>query len=858
MTTAKKKKLKSRLIGWGIFIVAAALLVIFVGIPLYGPQPASTLPEPEINFYEDGAQTFTMESDRLLFELDAETTYFTVTDKESGQKWTAIPEDCADDAIANATNKEVIRSTLIVTYQTNAGSIELNSYRYSIQNGTYAVWQNEDSSISVEYSVGRIEKRYVIPTAITEERYKSFTGNMSKSTAKKVDSNYTKYDPARLDSRADKDEIIAMYPEVVNTPLYVLKSDTSETNKAKIEGYFEEGGYTQEDYEYDLTFVTSSTTKAGAVFNVEVIYRLDGDDLLVEIPYENIRYKEGYQITYLTVLPMFGAAGLSDDGFMFVPEGGGALIYNNNGKLKQNSYYSNLYGWDYASIRSEAPHETRVDFPVFGMSKGGSSFICVIEGASSFAAIQADISGRFNSYNWLCTKYNTLHTDRYNVSAKTDKPVNMYEKQLPTDTIVQRYRFIDSDSYVDMAKAYSAYLTEKGIIDDTVAEADMPISVELVGAINKTVEKLGLPVDSVVATTTFDQSISIIDDIKSSGLRNVSVRMTGWANGGIRQKVLSSVKPERVLGGKKGMLKLIEAAKNAGIDLYFDGITAFAYDSGLLQGFVPFSDAARYTTRQQVQLYPFSPVTFQLDEEQDSYYLVKPSYAQQKAENLISFLAEQKATGIAFRDIGLLLSADYNPKDLVTREKVKAMNIDVLKDAAAKGLKVIVKEGSDFTLPYADLVTEMDVPGTRYSLLDAMVPFYQIAIHGSVNYTGKAINLSSDYIGELLTSAEYGCGLHFCFMQADTKILQDSLHTGYYAAYYSSWKDEAFAMINRYQSEMAGLNNVRISGHERLAEDVSKTEYENGTYVLVNYTETPFDYQGHTIPARDYIVVRGN
>lgn len=42
---------------------------------------------------------------------------------------------------------------------------------------------------------------------------------------------------------------------------------------------------------------------------------------------------------------------------------------------------------------------------------------------------------------------------------------------------------------------------------------------------------------------------------------------------------------------------------------------------------------------------------------------------------------ERKAAGIAFRDIGNLLSADYYPQDLVTREKVKQMNLESLAEA---------------------------------------------------------------------------------------------------------------------------------------------------------------------------------
>ena len=152
----------------------------------------------------------------------------------------------------------------------------------------------------------------------------------------------------------------------------------------------------------------------------------------------------------------------------------------------------------------------------------------------------------------------------------------------------------------------------------------------------------------------------------------------------------------------------------------------------------------------------------------------------------------------------------------------------------------------------------MDVKGIPYSLIDRNVPFYQIAIHGRVSYTGLAINISNDYIGELLTCAEYGSGLHFCFMAEDTQILQDTLHSGYYAAWYEPWKQDVIKMISRYQSEMAGLGSVSITNHQRLSDEVCVTRYADGTSVYVNYGAQAFDADGVTVPARDYLVLRGN
>ena len=193
-------------------------------------------------------------------------------------------------------------------------------------------------------------------------------------------------------------------------------------------------------------------------FNATMIFRLEGNQLVVEVPYEEIMHEAEYPLTYVAVLPMFGAAGTDEEGFIFIPEGSGGVINYNNGKLSQSAYYANLYGWDYGMERTEAVSETENTFGVFGMGQKDGSFICAIEGASSYGGIYADIAGRFNSFNSVYCKYNLIHYGQFKLSGRTNEQVLMYENCIPDDTVVQRYCFIDADNYVEMAEAYGDYL----------------------------------------------------------------------------------------------------------------------------------------------------------------------------------------------------------------------------------------------------------------------------------------------------------------------------------------------------------------------------------------------------------------
>ncbi len=850
-------KIVKRLLPWLIGLVLVAALVIFVGIPLYSEDETEFQYTPIIYTYEGDKKPLTMENDYLSFEMDPTTTHFTVVDKASGAQWLSNPANAAKDPIANSNHKEILQSTAIVTYSTSLGVVDMNNFKNSIENGNYQITQQEDGSIRVDYSIGKIEKKYLIPNVITKERYDAITSGMKKSTVKKIGSNYALYEPSKLDSKKNKDEIIALYPSVTEQALYILKSETKENGKKKLEEYWAEGGYTQEDYDLDMQLQVGSKEAANMVFNVSMIYRLENGDLVVDVPYDAIRYTEGYAITYVTPLPVFGAAGTEDQGFTFVPEGGGALINHNNGKLQQSVYYANIYGWDYATERSEMINETRNTFPVFGMAKNGSSFLCFMEGATSFGGIQADIANRYNSYNTVRAKYNVLHSDQYNVSAKTAQMVFMFEAAIPNDTVTHRYRFIDSDDYVEMANVYGDYLRENDLLKDAKASEEVPVSVELVGAIDKTVVKFGLPIDSVFATTTFAQAESIVKDLTDKGIQNLNVRMSGWMNGGVNQEVLTSVNILNELGGKKAMQQLIATAKAENVNLYFDGISCFAYNSGILEGFMPFTDAARYTTREQVQITRYDPITFLPQDWLKDYYLVNPVYAKDRAATLIKSLEENDAYGVAFRDIGSFLSGDYNAKRLVTREEVKDMNIQTMMDAQAAGQSVMIKVGNDYALPYADIITDMDLMGTKYSLLDQMVPFYQIAIHGLKDYTGPSLNISGDLMEQFLQCVEYGSGLNFTFMAEDGKVLQDTFHSNLFGSSYTSWKDEAPEMITRYQKDMQGLNQQRITDHDQLTEYVTVTTYEDGTKVYVNYANEAYSEGNVQVPARDYTVERG-
>lgn len=796
-----------------------------------------------------------MENDALVFTMDPATTQFEVKVKSSGKVWNSNPEGASSDPIALPEEKEKLQSTLVMSYCTEAGlETTYDSFKYSVANGIYEIEQGDDY-VKVNYSLGQVQKEFVIPPVCTKKDYKKWTKAMDTKASDLVSQYYKKYDIKKLGAKDDKDQLLADYPIIEETVIYVLRDNTKDAVKGTMEEAFEAAGYTYEDYLADKELDNSSSSNDKPIFNASMIYRLEGDDLTVEVPLSSLEYPSQYPIYTLSMLPYFGAGSTEDKGFMMVPEGGGAIINFNNGRTSQNSYYANIYGWDMCLSRKAVVHNTRATFEAFGVSNDDKdSVLCVLEDGKSYAAVQADIAGKKNSFNYVNAVFSICQREQYDVGDIANSEIFKYIEELPDESLKQRYSFVDSGSYVDMAKDYESILKEKyGSYLALNTDTSTPVAVEVVGAVDKVKQILGVPVKRPLALTTYKEAAELLDELNEDGIKNLSVKYSGWCNGGVEQKLIKHVKPIRSLGSSKDLQALQNKADQLGIQLYLNGITQYEYKSNIFDGFFSYRDAAKFISKERAELFQYSDVTYAAREGAESYYLLHTELAQKMTDNIIG-AANKYGTGVSFQDIGKDLSADYYKKKPYSREAVLKLQEAKLKEVNDSAMPLMVNMGNDYAVPYASLVTSMDLRGNDYTILDQCVPFYQLAVHGYIDYTGYPLNICGDDTQELLYSAEYGAGLQFTLMKESTFALQKTLYTEYYGSDYNAWRSRMVDIYTRYNNELGHTFNQEMVGHENLTDTVSKTTYADGTTVYVNYDYVDVTVDGQTIPARDYLV----
>lgn len=853
-----KKETKKKIIGLTLLLaVVGAITALFLLNPMAEEEQEEK--KIEVRSYSGEETVYTMENEDLLFQMDSMTTQFSITNKKTGNVWYSNPQDADSDALALSSEKAKLKSTLLLTYSTKNGVDTLyNNFTYSIENHLYEIEQQGTDRIKVKYTLGVVQKEFQIPQVITDARMQELMSQMTQGEQMKVQDYYKKYDINKLGKKDNKEELLARFPILETEVIWTIRDGTKDHIKQMLEGYFTKVGFTWEEREEGKLLDTSESTSEKPAFNISVVYRLEGDSFVAEVPFEEIEYKTEYPVYQLSVLPMFGAGGTGDDGYMIVPEGGGAVIDFNNGKITQSFYYADVYGWDYIQEREAVVHETKTNFNAFGIARNGESVLCILEEGAPYASIQADISGKTNSYNYVTAQYSLLHRNQYKVAERTTAAMYVYESELPKERIVQRYRFIGSEEYSELAAEYGEYLRARYADGMTQKEdTEAPVVVELIGAVDKVRQVLGVPVSRPMKLTDFQDAAAIVSELHESGFGNLSVKYTGWANGGVEQKMLNRVKPVSALGSKQDLKNMVAEAKELGVTVYLDGITNYAYRAKLINGFFSFTDAAKAVSKERVQLLPYSTITYgkATYEERTPYWLLRASLIQEMAENLSEAAMGGYQAGVSFRDYGKDLSSDFNKKAVVTRQMAAKTQQEQLRQFQSSGQSIMINAGNDYAIAYADMVTNMDLTGSDYGILDRFIPFYQMAIHGYINYTGESLNLAQNTELELLKSAEYGAGLSFTFMNETAFELQSTYYTYYFGAEYAAWRDRAVEIYERYNRELGGIFCQRMLSHRYEAAELTCTTYEDGTKVYVNYSfyeQTAAD--GTVVPARDYVV----
>ena len=244
-------------------------------------------------------------------------------------------------------------------------------------------------------------------------------------------------------------------------------------------------------------------------------------------------------------------------------------------------------------------------------------------------------------------------------------------------------------------------------------------------------------------------------------------------------------------------------------------------------------------------------------DEREGTFLLNPQEATERVADLVRRLQGIGVDGIAFERIGDMLYHDYARRAAYQRsETLEAWN-GMAKLSSERLGKAALVRANIRQAEAADLILELPVETSGYVVIDEAVPFYQMILHGSVNYTTDPENLFYDTKRQLLQWIETGALPYYVLTYRRSEELAYTEYNHLFTSYYEDWIDVAAERYREFNERFGSFFHLDMVDHARIGRDVVRVAYADGSRVYLNYGEAPATVDGIAVGALDYRVVLG-
>lgn len=594
-------------------------------------------------------------------------------------------------------------------------------------------------------------------------------------------------------------------------------------------------------------------------FTVPVRFTIEEDHFKAEIAADRIVERGINRVIALSLLPYFGAGGQHDDGYMLVPDGSGALINFNNGKRFASDYSAPVYGLDDNYDRSmvDSFHE-QARLPVFGIKKNDGAFTAIIADNEGGAVIRASVGGKTTSYNNVFAEFQYRSMGSMTVTQKNfgSKDIQVVGRHAAdSGSFEVRYYFQPEGMrhYSGMAQTYRDYLVRVRQVEPAVENGDIPFYLDLFGFIKKKKPILGIPFQRVVPLTDFQDAAAIVGELTEGGVGRTIVRYNGWIKDSFFEKIPSVAKVEEKLGGQQGLEQFANGMNDAGNELFLHADFLNIYKLG--NGFSKFSDPIMTVVNAPAMQSAYNVNIYNKDHETRPWYLLSPRVLTKFVLHFLkSFDRLNDAIQLSLGGIGGKVYSDLGLNG-VNRAAVPALYEEALAAARESSPSLMTDTGNAYVIPYSRHIIDAPAYSSQYDITDETVPFYQIALHGLVSYSGPAVNLTSNPELQKLRSLETGSAPLYAWIAKDTAELRNTKLDYLFSADYRTWIKQAtedYAEINAVLSSVAA-EPIRL--HEKVADGVYRTVYGDRLQVIVNYNAESVTVRGIRIAGFGYAVL---
>lgn len=639
-----------------------------------------------------------------------------------------------------------------------------------------------------------------------------------------------------------KEDKLAVMATRSSSQIVVKFIDMESGNELTVDSYM--GSVVRRGLDYELTEngikYIYRYPNHGVIIPVE--YTLLDDCFEAKVLIDEIEEQnaEAYKIIDISVLPFFAAGGINDNGYMFIPDGSGALINYNNGKTNSSEYSETIYGSD-ELIRDAKSHELTQDIrmPVFGNKTNNQGFLGIVTTGEASGLINATISGVVTGYNQVypSIKYREIFITEIDRHGSKRQLKQYGQSNLKgTNFVVRYYPLTDNDAnYSGMASCYREYLKRNGYLNKK-KNVQSSLALEIYGAIRTTKNVLGIQKEEVTSLSDYSQLYDLCNSLVEDGVGQCEILYRGWNKGGLKSPTNTKASPEKILGGKKEFLSLLDFANENDVNFYFDNDFSNLYKNG--NGLSHVSDSAKLLTQDSAKIFDFKYASVDINEN-SSRYLIMPYLFNELSNKFSSNAKKMGIKGVAETSFAKTLYSDFSKKEQSLRYETQMKIVESLKTIKNNVGNLAVTNGNIYAVSSADIIFDSPTQSSDFDIVDETVPFYSMVLHGYVTLTTESINVSENSKYSMLKAIETGCLPKYTFIHGNTSVLIGTQYSDLFNVRISDWYDQVVTEYKENKNFYDKISGSEIILHKKVQENVYYTEYENGISVTVNYNDKP-------------------
>ncbi len=594
-----------------------------------------------------------------------------------------------------------------------------------------------------------------------------------------------------------------------------------------------------------------STYQIGMTLEVSLLE----DGLMARVADESIKEDgDKYFIGTIAIYPYMGTSYLDDkEGYLFVPDGNGALIYLDDKEGRFNSGYSSMiYGNDIGFTESSATsflwnkfemvtEAEQVIAPVYGIAHTDDkiAYLAVVEEGAMRATIEAHPNGVSVDYNRAYAKFieRRLYTQPTSNNS-TVGSLHLSEAERSHSDLQIRFLFMSGDkaNYAGMANAYRNYLINNGTL--SVQPDDYRTRIDFMG----TERESWVIGTTAVVMTTVDDIREIYADLANENVTDIFTLYKGWQDGGLYNIPITKYKADSKIGGTGELTKLIKDTQNDGIEFYL-------YNDALRIN--PDEQNATFNVVKKINKRRFEEDTYQ-DVYETMLYLT-PERSNTLVNKFITSYTKNNVNNLCISGLSNTLFSWNYSGNVYTRYECGAKYADTL---AAVNEKTNLVLEQPFAYLWQDTKAFIDMPlyTSSYIYEDVSVPFLSIVLKGVMPVYSEYVNFEANKQEFFLKMIETGTYPSFYITKESASELIYTNSSDIYSSEYDVYK----STIAEYTQALKELNDkvsgAFITGHEIMDNGVNVVTYSNGVTVYVNYNSYAETVDGHTIDAMSYEV----